>query len=360
MTNKSSQEATSHSYGEKYRVKRLEDFYGNEDVIKGIETFLNKDAPPQAILLTGPTGVGKTTLAKIIAKRLNGVSSFKKSLAKDVNCGKEGGVDEARKLIEASRFLPHLKYNVIILDEVHMLTRNAVSALLKELEEPSKTIWILCTNEPQSLLDTFKGRCTTFRLQYPELLDGMRLLARVCKKEGVFLPPKRYKKMLKAIYEASNGDPRTMLNTLNGLALRYGNSKKDITPDMVMGVVTGEQVTDKNADACIEHILNGEPAKLASMVNGYYYKMDFKFTSDVLKRFVWYQQDAARKQPIKTPIKEDRIRISYKVLSGIVKRIGEALRGMYGMPSIVTAPIIYSVLLDAAMMVHQEKANSDD
>jgi len=342
---------SSNSWGEKYRVRKLEDFVGNEDTVSGIEAFIEEDRPPQAILITGPTGVGKTTLAQIIAKRLNGVPTFKKSLAKDINCGKDGGVNDARALIDASKFLPTLKYNIIILDEAHLLTRQAVSALLKELENPSKNVWILCTNEPQTLLDTMLGRCTVFRLEYPDISSGIRLLAKVCKKENVFVPPKKYKKLLKYIYEAANGDPRTMLNGLNGLALRYSKSKKEITSDMVMSVIQGTSSSEKGADQIVDLILKGEPNTMASLVNGYYYRMDFKFTSEILKRLVWAQQNAARGQKIKLYKEDETVNLPYKIISSIMKRLGDAAKNLNGLPSIVTAPIVYSTCLDCAFIV---------
>ncbi len=343
-------ENISGSWGERYRPRKLAHYIGNEDTIEAIKAFIKKDEIPQSILLSGPTGVGKTTLARIIAKEINQVDSFKKSLAQEENCAANTGVEFIRGLIDSTKFMPRLNYNVVILDEVHMLSTNATSALLKHLEDPSKTIWILCTNLPGNLLSTVQGRIMKLALDYPDMKSGLRILARVCKKEKVFLPVMKHKTMLKNIYTAAASDPRTMLNGLQNIALRFSKTKPP-TPDDVMRIVQGVMPSDKSVDAVFEHILLGKPGALASMVNGYYFKMDMRFASELLKRAIFAQQTHARGWIVKTPSGIKVTTVDYVALSKITKLLGEAAKTSAMTPSIVSSPLVYAAALDAATFV---------
>lgn len=142
------------------RPATFEEFLGSSKLISQIRTQLDSGRIPTAFLLSGPTGCGKTTLARCISTHLGGDII-------EANAADETGVDAARSLGDTAAFMPLMgNYKVIILDEAHQLTKQAQNALLKHVEDaPPTTIWIFCTTEPSKIIPTLRGRCVSFALQ---------------------------------------------------------------------------------------------------------------------------------------------------------------------------------------------------
>lgn len=141
------------------RPANFDEFIGNNNIIKTIRTQLDSGRIPTAFLLSGPTGYGKTTLARCIGSRLEAELI-------ETNAADDTGVDAARQLGETAQHRPLLgNYKLIILDEAHQLTKQAQNALLKHVEDAApSTLWIFCTTEPGKIIQTLRGRCVSYTL----------------------------------------------------------------------------------------------------------------------------------------------------------------------------------------------------
>lgn len=192
----------------KYRPNSWKTVLGNDEIISTIPKLLSGETPSHTFLLHGPTGCGKTTIARIIANEVNA----KGNDIKELNAADNRGIDTAREINRNSEYQPmHGDSIVWIIDEAHKLTSDAQNALLKILEEPpSHVYFILCTTEPNKLLNTVRGRCSQFQVKPLSDLEMKRLLIRVTKKEG----KKISKTVSKQIINDSLGLPRNALEVL--------------------------------------------------------------------------------------------------------------------------------------------------
>lgn len=184
----------------KYRPGKFADLFGQKPCRQVLENSITRGDFAHAYLFSGPRGVGKTTVARLLAKAFNcesrkvgehepcGVCSSCQEINQgraidviEIDAASNRGIDEIRELKNKARVAPlKLKYKVFIIDEVHMLTREAFDALLKVLEEPpEKTIFLLATTEFQKLPKTIISRCQYFeltRLAFEDLLAYLRMI----------------------------------------------------------------------------------------------------------------------------------------------------------------------------------------
>jgi DNA polymerase III subunit gamma/tau len=166
----------------KYRPQDFNEVRDQDHIVTVLEGALKKGAIPHALLFSGTRGTGKTTLARIFARAL-GASELD---IYEIDAASNRGIDDIRELKEAVHTLPYESpYKVYIIDEVHMLTKEAFNALLKTLEEPpAHVVFILATTEEEKLLDTILSRCQVFRFNSPSRTVLAGLVSDVAKKEG--------------------------------------------------------------------------------------------------------------------------------------------------------------------------------
>ena len=177
----------------KYRPQRFEDVVGQKSITQTLENAIAKDHLAQALLFCGPRGVGKTTCARILAKKIN---DNDEAAAQDndfsfnifeLDAASNNSVEDIRNLIDQVRIPPQVgKYKVYIVDEVHMLSQAAFNAFLKTLEEPpAHAIFILATTEKHKIIPTILSRCQIFDFKRIGVTDTKNYLQKIAKTKGI-------------------------------------------------------------------------------------------------------------------------------------------------------------------------------
>ena len=214
----------------KYRPQKFEDLIGHEEVATTIFNSIKMNKSPNAYLFTGIRGVGKTTFARIVAKALNCENGIEKMCEKkcshcdsitnsnhidvlEMDAASKTGVDDVRELIEFSRYAPSIaKFKVFIIDEVHMLSKQAFNALLKTLEEPPPYLkFIFATTEVRKIPITVISRCQRYDLSRVKSEELFQYLKKISKIEEKNVDDSA----LKLIVKISEGSVRDSLSLLD-------------------------------------------------------------------------------------------------------------------------------------------------
>ncbi len=171
----------------KYRPKKFKDVLGQEQVVKVLEASIKNGNISHAYLFAGSRGTGKTSVARILANELKVAPED----VYEIDAASNRGIDEIRALREAVHTLPFRSpYKVYIIDEAHMLTKEAFNALLKTLEEPpAHVIFILATTELDRVIETVISRCQVFTFKKPNHNVLKHVVAAIATEEGFTLEP---------------------------------------------------------------------------------------------------------------------------------------------------------------------------
>ena len=271
----------------KYRPKNFEELIGQDAIVQTIVNSIKLDKLPNAYLLTGIRGVGKTTTARLIAKAINCKKNFilrekcnsneychceeiRNSNHLDVlemDAASRTGIDDVRELIESSRYNPtSAKYKIFIIDEVHMLSRQAFNGLLKTLEEPPPHLkFIFATTEVKKIPVTIISRCQRFdlhRVSIEILFDNLKKISKI--ENG-----KISDGALKLIAKAAEGSVRDSLSLLDRTLVDQHITEKEIDEPFVrkmLGIANRSKILE-----LIHYIFQGDQKKsikqLREMIN---------------------------------------------------------------------------------------------
>ncbi len=266
----------------KYRPQNFDDLIGQDVVVETITNSIKANKVPNAYLFTGIRGVGKTTIARIVAKALNCSNGIEnKCKVKCDNCdaitnsnhidvlemdaASRTGVDDVRELIEFSRYGPtSSKYKIFIIDEVHMLSKQAFNALLKTLEEPPEYLkFIFATTEIKKIPVTVISRCQRFDLLRIRSSELFNYIKKIKDKEG----GKITDEALKLIVKISEGSVRDALSLLDRALLTL-NPKTELdlkSAQKIFGFFDKSQLID-----LFEFILKGDEIKVIEIYRKIY------------------------------------------------------------------------------------------
>ncbi len=266
----------------KYRPQNFDDLIGQDVVVETITNSIIANKVPNAYLFTGIRGVGKTTIARIVAKALNCSNGIEnKCKVKCDNCdaitnsnhidvlemdaASRTGVDDVRELIEFSRYGPtSSKYKIFIIDEVHMLSKQAFNALLKTLEEPPEYLkFIFATTEIKKIPVTVISRCQRFDLLRIRSSELFNYIKKIKDKEG----GKITDEALKLIVKISEGSVRDALSLLDRALLTL-NPKTELdlkSAQKIFGFFDKSQLID-----LFEFILKGDEIKVIEIYRKIY------------------------------------------------------------------------------------------
>ena len=262
----------------KWRPQTLAEVVGQEPVTQTLLNALSSGRVSHAYLFCGPRGTGKTSTGRILAKAVNCLTDGKgepcntcaicqavtegKALdVVEIDAASNRGIDDIRDLREKVNYAPNqARYKVYIIDEVHMLTKEASNALLKTLEEPPPyIIFVLATTEAHKVLPTILSRCQRFDFRRLSQAVVASKLARICGAEGIHIELKA----LQLIARAATGSLRDAENLLEQLIAYYGSEIELEQVQATLGI-TG----DWRVKELVKHIINNDvSAGMATIIS---------------------------------------------------------------------------------------------
>lgn len=269
----------------KYRPQNFDELVGQDALVRVLTNAINSGRVAHAFMLTGVRGVGKTTTARIIAKALNytgpdgtgeptagptddcplcqAIGEDRHPDVIEMDAASRTGVEDIREILDGVRYAPtEARYKVYIIDEVHMLSKQAFNALLKTLEEPPEHVkFIFATTEIRKVPVTVLSRCQRFDLRRVDAALLIEHFRSICKQEGVAIE----EEALALIARAADGSVRDGLSLLDqAMALAGDQITADQIKDM-LGLADRARALD-----VLEHALKGQSAEALSILDDLY------------------------------------------------------------------------------------------
>jgi DNA polymerase-3 subunit gamma/tau len=281
----------------KWRPKVFEDVIGQEHITQTLINAIKTDRLAHAYLFSGARGVGKTSVARILAKAINceegkpgipcdhcqsctEITNGSSVDVQEIDGASNRGIDEIRELRENIKYMPSSsKFRVYIIDEVHMLTLPAFNALLKTLEEPPPHVkFIFATTEPHKVPITILSRCQRFDFKRIPVGKVVAQLEQIAKEEGI----EANKSALTLIARESEGSMRDAESLLDQVVSFAGPKIEDKDISNILGIIDRDLVFE-----CSEAIIDGSPEKCMQIVEKIYaYGFDIKeFYRVLMDRF---------------------------------------------------------------------------
>lgn len=217
----------------KYRSKNLDEIVGQAHITTILKNAIDRGKVSHAYLFTGPRGVGKTSIARILAHEINNLPYNEESTHLDIieiDAASNNGIDDVRDLREKARLAPAAAdKKIYIIDEVHMLSKPAFNALLKTLEEPPEhVVFILATTDVEKLPATIVSRTQRFNFKSINTEDAIKHLKQIAKKESIKISDEALA-MIAQRGEGSFRDSISLLDQMSSLA----NDKEGITAELI-------------------------------------------------------------------------------------------------------------------------------
>ena len=266
----------------KYRPQRFEDLIGQEAMVRTLTNAFEAGRIAQAYMLTGVRGIGKTTTARLIARALNYTGGDKPTVdlpdfgehceailesrhidVIEMDAASKTGIDDVREIIDSVRYKPaSARYKVYIIDEVHMLSKQAFNALLKTLEEPPEHVkFIFATTEIRKVPVTVLSRCQRFDLRRMDIPTLVQHFSRVCEAENA----KAEEEALLMISRAAEGSVRDGLSLLDQ-AISYGGTEVTASEVQTMlGLIDRARIID-----LFEVVMKGDAAAAITQLEEQY------------------------------------------------------------------------------------------
>lgn len=324
----------------KYRPQSLQDIIGQKNIITILENGIKLGRTPHAILFSGIRGVGKTSLARILSKSLNCIGENKqeketiypcqkckhcKAIIEDshidvmeIDAASRTGIDDIREIIESAKYKAiTARYKIYIIDEIHMLSKNAFNALLKIIEEPPTHVkFIFATTEINKIPLTILSRCMQCKLQRIPSKNLSELIKKILYKENISFE----KTITQYISIASEGSARDAISLLeHAISLSKENKITEKIIRKILGITSKKETIN-----LFKNVIYGNIPKMLNIYNNLY--QDGYSTLSILKTLLNYISSKIKKEAL-------RDKNNYQILYNIWQELLKSLNDIKKLPT---------------------------